>query len=95
MAAGFIPTKANLDQRLASLVVAGEAWLEDVERMKTWLDSQLDADLTALGYSTDDVAQIKSAGTDLDNLRKVGYGQATQATANNFFFWAWKLRKFL
>jgi hypothetical protein len=95
MAAGFIPTKAALDQRLASVVVAGESWLEDVQRLKTWLDGQSEQDLVTLGYSSGDVAELKSAATDLDNLRKVGYGQSTQAVANNFFFWAWKLRKFL
>ena len=95
MAAGFIPTKAALDQRLASIVVAGESWLEDVQRLKTWLDTQTDQNLIDLGYSAGDVAELKSAATDLDNYRKVGYGQGTQAVANNFFFWAWKLRKFL
>ena len=95
MAAGFQVTKDALNQRAGSVVVAGEAWFEDVERLAAWLAATPDASLTALGFSTDDVAQMKSAFADLDNLRLTAYGQRTQSPASNFFFWAAKLRGIL
>lgn len=95
MTAGFQVTRPSLDQRVGAIVVAGEAWFEDVERLKTWLDTQTDADLIALGYAQAEVDVLKSSFTDLHNLRQVAYGQGTQAAANNFFFWGSKLRGIL
>lgn len=95
MAAGFQVTKDALNQRLGSVVVAGESWFEDVERVAAWLAATPDATLTALGFTTDDVAQVKSAFADLDNLRLTAYGQRAQTPASNFFFWASKLRGIL
>lgn len=95
MAAGFQVTKDALNQRLGSVVVSGEAWFEDVERLAAWLAATPDADLESLGFSTSDVAQMKSALADLENLRLTAYGQRTQSPASNFFFWASKLRGIL
>jgi hypothetical protein len=95
MAAGFQVTKDALNQRLGSIVVAGEAWFEDVERLAAWLAATPDADLVALGFTSGDAAQMKSAFTDLDNLRQTAYGQRAQPAASNFFFWAAKLRGIL
>lgn len=92
MSAGFQVTKASLDQRIGASVVAGESWFEDVERIATWLAGKTDSEVIALGYTSDEVALIKSSFVDLDNLRKVAYGQQAQANANNFFFWGSKLR---
>lgn len=95
MSAGFQVTKASLDQRIGSCVVAGESWFEDVQRIAAWLAATPDADIEALGYTTGEVAQIKSSFVDLENLRLVAYGQQPQANANNFFFWGGKLRGIL
>lgn len=95
MTAGFQVTRASLDQRAGSIVVAGEAWFEDVERLKAWLDAQSDSVLVALGYTQAEVDVLKSSFTDIHNLRQVAYGQGTQAVANNFFFWGQKLRGIL
>jgi hypothetical protein len=95
MAVGFQVTKASLDQRVGSIVVAGEAWFEDVQRQAAWLAAQPDADITALGYTSEDVALVKSSFVDLENLRLTAYGQRTQSPASNFFFWASKLRGIL
>ena len=92
MVAGFQVTKDGLNQRAGAVVVAGEAFLDDVRRMKVWLDTQTNPNLVALGFTDTEATQLKSAFTDLDNLRKVAYAQATQATANNFFFWGSQLR---
>lgn len=101
MSAGFIATKSNLDQRLASLVVAGESWFDDVRRMKLWLDDPDTPDLAALGYTgtegPSDIQTIQNTATALDHLRLTAYGLpgGTVPALDNHFFWGWKLRKFL
>lgn len=95
MAAGFQVTKDALNQRAGSIVVAGESWFEDVERLASYLAATPDADLTALGFTSGEVASLKSAFTDLDNLRLTAYGQRAQTPASNFLFWASKLRGIL
>ena len=95
MPAGFQVTKDALNQRAGSVVVAGESWFEDVERMAAYLAATPDGDLTALGFTGGDVAGLKSSFVDLDNLRLTAYGQRTQPAASNFFFFAAKLRGIL
>jgi len=95
MAAGFQVTKDALNQRAGAIVVAGESWFEDVQRLQTYLAATPDGDLTALGFVSGEVASLKSAFVDLDNLRLTAYGQRAQTPASNFFFWASKLRGIL
>ena len=91
MAIGFSTDKAAMDNRAASIAKSVRDSLVDASRMKAWLDTQTEAELVARGWTAAEVAVIKSAFTDLDNLHKVTTGQATQATANDFLFWASKL----
>jgi hypothetical protein len=95
MPAGFQVTKDALNQRAGAIVIAGESWFEDVERLAAYLAATPDGDLTAMGFTSQDVAAVKSSFVDLENLRKVAYGQQAQANANNFFFWGSKLRGIL
>lgn len=95
MAAGFQVSKDALNQRAGAIVVAGESWFEDVERLAAYLAATPDADLAALGFTSPDVAAVKSAFVDLENLRLTAYGQRAQTPASNFFFWASKLRGIL
>lgn len=95
MAIGFQVTKAALDQRVGAIVVAGESWFEDVNRMAAWLASATDADLIALGYTQAEVTSLKGMFIDLGNLRATAYGQRAQSPASNFFFNATKLRGIL
>lgn len=89
--AGFPTTKNDIDARVGGVIVTLRDTLESATRIKAWLDTQTDADLTGRGYTSTEVAQLKSAFTDLDNLRKVANGVQGQANANDFFFWADKL----
>lgn len=99
MAAGFQVTRDALNQRLGAIVVSGEAWFEDVERLAAWLAAATEAELVALGFTNSpnggEVAAMKSALADLENLRLTAYGQRAQPAASNFFFWAAKLRGIL
>jgi hypothetical protein len=58
--------------------------LRNVQIFKAFLDTQTDAALQALGYSAGDVAVLRSAYTDLDKLRQVYEGVATQGTTYDF-----------
>lgn len=95
MTVGYQVTKAAIDQRVGSLVVAGESWFEDVNRTSGWAATALDADLIALGYTQAEVTALKGAMVDLSNLRLTAYGQRAQTPASNFFFNATKLRGIL
>ena len=95
MAAGFQVTRSALDQRIGAIVVAGEAWFDDANRMASWLAAQVDADLVALGYTQAEVTAMKGAFVDLANLRATAYGQRAQSPASNFWFNATKLRGIL
>lgn len=95
MAAGFQVSKDAINQRAGSIVVAGEAWFDDVKRLAAYLAATPDADLTGLGFTSGEVAGLKSSFVDLDNLRLTAYGQRTQPATSNFFFWAGKLRGIL
>lgn len=88
MSVGFPVDKVTIDQRAASLAWQLRSTFEQIALVKGWLDTQQDTDLQALGYSANDVAVLKSAYTDLNNLGKVAHGQQAQASANDFFFWA-------
>lgn len=91
MAAGIIVTKSVLDLQLGALVNQGINWMESVRRMKAWLDTKTDQDLIDLGYVQGDVDLMKSAYTDLNNLRLLATAQRTQATENDFFFFGRQL----
>lgn len=88
MAVGFPTDKPNIDGRVGHLAVTVCDSLAEVSRIKAWLDGRTDAELIALGYTQPEVTALKSAFTDLDKLSKIATGQATQAEANDFFFWA-------
>ena len=61
MAAGFPTDKPAVDARIGSVVISLRDQLEDVTRIKAWLDRQADADMIAQGWTSGDVATIKSA----------------------------------
>jgi hypothetical protein len=62
-----------------------------VQTVKSWLDTKTDNELVALGYTSQEVATLKSAFTDLNKLARVANGLDTQAAASDFFFWADRL----
>jgi phosphoenolpyruvate carboxylase len=95
MSVGFPVDKNTVDQRLASLAWQLRNTFNEIATVKAWLDTQTDAQLVAIGYSgsatAGEVQIARTAYTDLNNLGKIAHAQATQATANDFFFWANKL----
>jgi hypothetical protein len=91
MSVGFPSDKITVDQRVGGLAFNLRATLDQIQTVKTWLDSKLDSDLTGLGYSAAEVTTMRAAFTDMDNLRKVAHGLQAQPGASDFFFNASKL----
>jgi len=60
--------------------------LTSIANFKVFLDSKVDAELTALGYSAADITLLRASFVDLDNLRLTALGQRTQPAASNFLF---------
>lgn len=87
MSVGLPVTKADLDARAGSIAVDVRSAFDRVRLYKLRLDTFTVADLQALGYlatPTDEAAILKSAFTDLDRLRTIFEGTATQATTYDF-----------
>lgn len=83
--AGFVVTRQVVDQRVGSSVLRLRDAFEDVEKAAVWLAATPDVDLEALGYTSGEVAVIKSAFLALDKLRRVAYAQDVQEQPDNFF----------
>jgi hypothetical protein len=91
MSVGFPVDKNTIDQRVGSLAWQLRSTFDQIQLVKSWLDGQTDAALTALGYSAADITLLRASYTDLNNLGKIAHAQATQPAANDFFFNASKL----
>lgn len=91
MSVGYSVDKSALDGIAGSTVQSLRDLLDQVNRVKVWLDATSDATLTGLGYSAGEITTLRAAFTDLDNLRKVARGQQAQTPASDFFFNASKL----
>lgn len=86
MPAGFTATmtKATIDAACGNVASVLNRAFRDVEAAKHFLDVQQDADLVALGYTSGDVATLKSALADLDQLRVIYEGGAALAAPKDF-----------
>lgn len=83
------PSRNDLDYAIRTTLVAVRTALDNVAELKAQLDAITDDTLTASGggyeYTTDDVSNIRSSLADLDHLRQVATGEATQQGASDFF----------
>lgn len=84
-------TKGSIDSTVGGVAVAVESALTRVRQFKYFLDGQADADLVALGYSAGDVAILRSACADLDQLAALYQGVGTVAVAKDFRTFAKRL----
>lgn len=84
MAVGFPTSKNDIDGRAGRIALDIRDGLAAAAGLKAWLDTQPDANLTALGYTTGEVAILKSAMADLNQLNSIYTGAANLATAKDF-----------
>jgi hypothetical protein len=84
MSVGFTVTKGEIDTRMGDLARNFQKLFRDEVIMKSYFDSTADPDLQALGYSTQEVATLKSAIADLDQLRRVAEGEEALPAVKDF-----------
>lgn len=80
MSLGFPQTKNDWDNRAGQLAITLRNTLTDIQRFQTLLTATPDVNLTGLGYSSTEVAQMKSAFTDLNDLARIYSGLASAKT---------------
>lgn len=84
MAVGLQVSKSDVNQSLGTCARSVFNALEQVQKFKTWLDTQLDSDLISLGFTQAEVNTIRSAMVDLDQLRTVFQGLGTRTPAYDY-----------
>lgn len=88
MSVGLTKNKADIDNRLAAVTLELRTAFDHIETLKTVLDTMTDGDLLALtgspSYTAGEVAILRSAMTDLDQLRAVYKGLATRTPAYDY-----------
>lgn len=84
MSVGLSVTKADLDARAGSIAVDLRSVLDRVRIFKARLDTLTDLDITNLGYTSTEKDQLRSALSDMDQLRTIFEGSANLAVAKDF-----------
>lgn len=84
MSLGFSTLKTDIDARSGQLSLTLRDTLRQIQIFEAWLAGTADATLTGMGYTSGEVAILKSAYVDMDKLRTVYEGTATQATTYDF-----------
>ena len=83
------PSRQQLDALIRQATLGVRTALDNVGELKAQLDTIPDATLKGVGegyeYTADDVSNIRSSLADLEHLRQVANGAATQAGQSDFF----------
>jgi hypothetical protein len=74
MSLGYPTTKNDIDSRAGGLAIDLRQRFRDAQNFKVWLDAEVDADLTARGYTSNDIARLRSAAADMDKLAQIYFG---------------------
>lgn len=80
MSVGASVTKSDIDNAAASVSQSMFAATRSITQLKAYLDTQTDAALVTLGYTSGEVAVLRSAMNDLVDLAGVFNGSATAKT---------------
>lgn len=84
MGVGLPVTKGEIDSRAGDIARMFQKQFEDVATMQGYLTATSEADLIALGFTTDDVATLKTAFTDLAQLARIWAGVEPLPAAKDF-----------
>lgn len=78
--------RADIDYKIGQVSLAANLAFENIRQMQAWLAGQTDAVLEAapFGYTAGEVAVIKSAFANLDQLRTIYEGSAALAAPQDF-----------
>lgn len=86
MTVGFPQDKATLDNRAGSVALSLRDIFLQIQNLNAFLGAKTDPELAALGYSAPEITLLRASFTDLNALRLVATGAATQGALNNFLF---------
>lgn len=84
MAVGFAVDKAIIDSQAGNIVYELRTALDKIVKFKAHLDALPDQDLVDLGYTSGEVAILKSAYGDLKKFSDIYTGADTQTSAYDF-----------
>src|SRR5262245_42712862 len=84
-------TKQTIDVTIGEAAQALNIAFDNVASTKIFLDVAQDSELVALGYTSADVATIRSAFADLDQLYQVYHGLGAVTPAKDFTTFAKRL----
>lgn len=81
---GIQVDRSAIDRVSGNLAQSVERAFDQIDDFKMWLDTKVDGDLTALGYSVAEVADLRSAYGDLAQLSTLYRGTASLGVAKDF-----------
>jgi hypothetical protein len=81
---GVPVTKTSVDNAFGGIAVRFADLMADAEQANVWLAGIADADLTALGYSDDDITALKDAAYAYGVLAQVYTGAVAVDPATDF-----------
>lgn len=84
MALGRSATKVDWDRDMGAVATSLFATMDNIGKMKAVLDTLSVTDLQALGYTSGEANQIKSAFTDMATLRAAFLGTGTITPTYDF-----------
>jgi ABC-type transporter Mla subunit MlaD len=85
MSVGLPVTKQEIDARSGDIARAFQRLAGDTTTLKGYLDGATEQVLLDLGYTSNEVAVLKTAITDLQQLLiKIGYGAEALAAPKDF-----------
>lgn len=84
MSVGILTTKGEIDSRMGQLARDYQKVFRDLAILKSYFDATTDPTLVALGYTAGEVAILKSAIADLNQLYDISRGAANLTTAKDF-----------
>ena len=84
MSIGIVVVKGEIDSRMGQLARDYQKLFSDMLILKSYFDSTLDATLVGLGYTAGEVAILKSAIADLNQLYDISRGASNLAVAKDF-----------
>lgn len=84
MSVGLKITKEEIDTRMGQLARDFQGLFADEIILKSFFDSTTDPTLVALGYTAGEVAVLKSAIADIEQLRRISVGEITLVASKDF-----------
>lgn len=85
-------SKTEIDARAGDIAIAFQKVFGDVATLKSFLDGTPDADLVALGYTSNEVATLKTAiSKDAFQVGQIFAGLDAQPTPYDFRTFLWRL----